>query len=48
VIYDGFQTGGEYWRMRVDDLRKDKENVWLIGVWFFTEEDVSAAFPQSR
>ena len=32
----------------MDDLRKDKENVWLIGVWFFSAADVSAAYPQTR
>ena len=29
MIYDGFKMGDEYWRIRVDDLHKDKENVWV-------------------
>ena len=29
MIYDGFKMGDKYWRIRVDDLHKDKENVWV-------------------
>jgi hypothetical protein len=44
AIHEGFERGGEcdHWRMRVDDLRKDKDNnVWVIGVWFLKKDDVA-------
>ena len=48
MIYDGFKMGDEYWRMRVDDLCKDKENVWVIGIWFFTAADMLATHPHTK
>jgi len=48
VIHDEFVEGKELWKMRVNEIRKDKGHVWVIGVWFFETADVLKTHPNIR